>query len=138
MIILCIDYGEARTGLAICDNCQILASPLDTIFEKDRGRLIERIKAVAIERSVGFLVVGEPLNMDGSRGSRAAECAYFAKELSEACALPYAMCDERLTTIQAHNELNFTNTRGKKRKKVVDSLAAVMILENYLARQRLV
>ncbi len=132
MIILAVDYGDVRTGLAVCDESQILASPLGTITQRDPRLLMEEIAKIAGERKARFLVVGEPVNMDGSRGERAQKCAAFAKELSEVCGLPYAMWDERCTTVMAHQALNVTNTRGKKRKAVVDSLSAVMILEGYM------
>ncbi len=134
MIILAVDYGDVRTGLAVCDKNQILASPVGTITQKDPDRLMEGIATIAKERKAEFLVVGEPVNMDGSRGERAQKCAEFAKKLSEKCNLPYAMWDERCTTVMAHQALNVTNTRGKKRKAVVDSLSAVMILEGYMQR----
>ncbi len=134
MIILAVDYGDVRTGLAVCDKNQILASPVGTITQKDPDCLMEEIEKIAKERKAEFLVVGEPVNMDGSRGERAKKCAEFAKVLSEKCGIPYAMWDERCTTVMAHQALNVTNTRGKKRKAVVDSLSAVMILEGYMAR----
>ncbi len=134
MVILAVDYGDVRTGIAVCDKNQILASPVGTITEPDPDRLMEKIEAIAKERKAEFLVVGEPVNMDGSRGERAQKCAEFAKKLSEKCGLNYAMWDERCTTVMAHQALNVTNTRGKKRKAVVDSLSAVMILEGYMTR----
>lgn len=134
MIILAVDYGDVRTGIAVCDKNQILASPVGTITQKDPDLLMEEIAKIAKERKAEFLVVGEPVNMDGSRGERAQKCAAFAKELSETCNLPYAMWDERCTTVMAHQALNLTNTRGKKRKAVVDTLSAVMILEGYMQR----
>lgn len=134
MVILAVDYGDVRTGIAVCDKNQILASPVGTINEPNPERLIEKIEAIAKERKAEFLVVGEPVNMDGSRGERAQKCAEFAEKLSEKCGLPYAMWDERCTTVMAHQALNVTNTRGKKRKAVVDSLSAVMILEGYMTR----
>lgn len=136
MIILCVDYGDARTGLAVCDKSEILASPVGTLFEKDKARLIEKISHIAGERKAELIVVGDPINMDGSRGFRSEECHEFAKELSGFCKLPFEMWDERLTTVAAHNVLNFTDTRGKKRKKAVDTLSAVMILEGFLARKK--
>lgn len=137
MIILAVDYGDVRTGLAVCDKSQILASPIGTITQPDPTLLMEEIKKIAIERKAEFLVVGEPVNMDGSRGERAQKCAAFAEDLSKVCNLPYALWDERCTTVMAHQALNVTNTRGKKRKAVVDTLSAVMILEGYMMRNPL-
>ena len=133
MIILCVDYGDARTGLAICDKSEILASPVCTVFEKDKNALMQKISQVAKERRAELIVVGDPVNMDGSRGFRSEQCRQFAKELSDLCGIPADMCDERLTTVAAHNALNFTDTRGKKRKNVVDAVAATIILESFLA-----
>ncbi len=137
MVILAVDYGDVRTGLAVCDPMQVLASPVGTITQKDQDRLIEQIIEIARERKVQAIVVGEPLNMDGSRGWRAQACAEFAEKLQSASGLPCHLYDERCTTVMAHNALNVTNTRGKKRKAVVDSLSAVMILEGYMARHPL-
>ncbi len=136
MIILCVDYGDARTGLAVCDRSEILASPVCTVFEKDKNALMQKISQAAKERKAELIVVGDPVNMDGSRGFRSEQCRQFAEELSEFCGIPFDMCDERLTTVAAHNALNFTDTRGKKRKNVVDTLSAVMILENYMAKRK--
>lgn len=134
MIILAVDYGDVRTGLAVCDKNQMLASPVGTVIQRNPDALIQEIAAVAKERQAEFLVVGEPVNMDGSRGERAKKCADFACRLAACCALPYAMIDERCTTVLAHTALNATNTRGKKRKAVIDAVSAVMILESYMAR----
>lgn len=134
MIILAVDYGDVRTGIAVCDKMQLLASPVGTIVERDTDRLIQQITDIAHERHAQVIVVGEPVNMDGSRGWRAQACAEFAQRLQEACGLPCHLYDERCTTMMAHNALNLTNTRGKKRKAVVDTLSAVMILEGYMAR----
>lgn len=136
MIILCVDYGDARTGLAVCDKSEILASPVGTVFEKDKTKLMEKIAETAKQRKAELIVVGDPLNMDGSRGFRSQECREFAEQLSAFCGIPFEMCDERLTTVAAHNALNVTDTRGKKRKKVVDTLSAVMILEGFMARRK--
>lgn len=134
MVLLAVDYGDVRTGIAVCDNMQVLASPVGTITQKDPDLLIEQIIAIAKERKAQAIVVGEPVNMDGSRGFRAQACAQFAQKLQEASGLPCHLYDERCTTLMAHNALNATNTRGKKRKAVVDTLSAVMILEGFMAR----
>lgn len=132
MIILAVDLGKARTGLAICDKGELLASPLTTITEYNRENLLEKIADIAKERSVEMLVVGLPKNMDGSQGESALAAKEFAKKLAEKTILPVAMQDERGTTITAHSYLNRTDTRGKKRKAVVDTVAATIILEDYL------
>lgn len=136
MIIISVDLGKARTGLAICDKGEVLASPLAVLQERDRGRLVERICAAARETGAELLVVGLPRNMDGTEGESARNARETGALLEEASGLPVAFCDERGTTITAHNYLNATNTRGKKRKAVVDAVAAVVILEDYLQFRR--
>ncbi len=133
MIIMAVDYGDVRTGLAVCDKNEILASPVAVITESDRERLIEKIIDYARERQAEAFVVGLPKNMDGSEGFRAEACREFAGMLAEKSGLEIQMYDERLTTVSAHNALNATNTRGKKRKAVVDAVSAVMILEDYMS-----
>lgn len=132
MIILAVDLGKARTGLAICDKTEMLASPLAQISEKDTEVLIDKISSIAQAREVELIVVGLPKNMDGSEGESAQNAREFAKNLSEKSGLDVKMQDERGTTITAHNYLNATNTRGKKRKNVVDSVAATIILQSFL------
>ncbi len=132
MIILSVDLGKARTGLAICDKTEMLASPLAQIHEKNIEHLIDKVANVALAREVEMIVVGLPKNMDGSEGESAQDARDFATKLKEKTGLLVRMQDERGTTITAHKYLNATNTRGKKRKNVVDSVAATIILQNYL------
>lgn len=136
MIIMSVDLGKARTGLAICDKSELLASPLGMIEDRNLDRVAEKIADYAKERKAEMLVVGLPKNMDGSEGESAKNARDFAKQLEELCNIPTVMQDERGTTITAHNFLNTTDTRGKKRKKVVDTVAATIILEDYLNFRR--
>ena len=136
MIILAVDLGRARTGLAVCDKGEVLASPLGVVQERDRGRLVEKICAAAKEAKAEQVVVGLPRNMDGTEGESAQNAREIASLLETATGLPVAFCDERGTTITAHGYLNDTNTRGKKRKAVVDAVAATVILEDYLQYRR--
>lgn len=136
MIIMAVDLGKARTGLALCDRGEVLASPLAVVQERDRGRLIEKICAAAKEAGAQQLVVGLPRNMDGTEGASAQSAREAAALLEGAAGLPVDLWDERGTTITAHNYLNDTNTRGKKRKAVVDAVAATVILEDYLRARR--
>lgn len=136
MVIISVDLGDARTGTAVCDKGEILASPLGTVYERDLEKLADTLTATAKERKAEMFVVGLPLNMDGSCGERGEKCKAFASLLSEKSGLPVELSDERLTTVQAHNALNFTNTRGKKRHGVVDTVAAVMILENFIMKRK--
>ncbi len=136
MIILSVDLGKARTGLAVCDRGEVLASPLSVITERDPERLVEKVALAAKEAGAEQLVVGLPRNMDGTEGESAQNARQMAARLEEATGLPVALCDERGTTITAHGYLNETNTRGKKRKAVVDAVAATVILEDYLRARR--
>lgn len=132
MIILAVDYGDARTGLAVCDKLEMMASPVEVVHQYNREKVIARIIEVAQEYRAERLVVGHPLNMNGTQGPRAEVCREFAAALQETSGLPVVLWDERSTTVSAHNYLNITDTRGKKRKNVVDAVAATIILENYL------
>lgn len=136
MIIMAVDYGDVRTGVAVCDKNEILASPVTVITERDADILADKIISLAKEYRAESFVVGLPKNMDGSEGFRAEACREFAGKLSEKSGLTADLYDERLTTVSAHNALNMTNTRGKKRKAVVDAVSAVMILEDYMSRRK--
>lgn len=135
MVIISVDYGDVRTGVAACDKLQLLASPVTVIKQKDPELLSEKIKKICLEKKAEKIVLGLPKNMDGSEGFRAEACKEFAKLLSEKTGLSIDFQDERLTTVSAHNILNATDTRGKKRKAVVDAVSAVLILEDYLRKQ---
>lgn len=137
MIILGVDLGKARTGLAICDKGEILASPLTVLTEHNRECLVEKIAAAAAESRAELLVVGLPRNMDGSEGESAENARTIGEMLKAATSLPIEFCDERGTTVTAHGYLNDTNVRGKKRKAVVDAVAATVILQNFLDSRRL-
>ena len=132
MIIMAIDYGDARTGIAVCDKTGLLAVPVCTVNEWNEDKLIDKIIEVSKEYSPELYVVGLPKNMDSSLGSRAEKCIEFAERLSQKTGVECIMRDERLTTVSAHIVLNQTDTRGKKRKQSVDQVSAVMILQDYL------
>ena len=134
MIIMAVDYGDVRTGIAVCDKFEMLASPVCVITEWNVDALARKILDIAIEKKAEEIVVGLPKNMDGSEGGRAARCRKFARMLKELSGLPVAMFDERMTTMTASRYLNETNTRGKKRKGVIDTLSAEIILQNCLDR----
>ncbi len=131
-----VDYGDARTGLAICDKSEFLASPLTVINEYNTLKCAEKICEFARNEKVELVVVGHPINMNGTVGVRAEKCAEFADIIAGISGLPIKLWDERQTTVSAHNYLNETNVRGKKRKDIVDAVAAVIILENYLAYRK--
>ena len=136
MKILAVDLGRARTGLAVCDESELLASPAGVISEYNMERLARTIAAKAAEKAVGVIVVGLPRNMDGSEGESAKNARAFAENLQNLVDVPVTMRDERGTTITAHGYLNNTDTRGKKRKAVVDAVAATIILQDYLDYRR--
>ena len=132
MIIMSIDLGKVRTGIAVCDKNEILAFPLCTITEKDENILLEKIFQKALEVKAEKIIIGLPKNMDGTLGESAKRVLKFGEVLKSKINIPIDFWDERQTTVIAHNYLNETNTRGKKRKSIIDSLSASIILENYL------
>lgn len=136
MVILAVDYGDVRTGLAVCDPTETLASPVCSVTQRDPEKLAQEIAAVVQTHRAERIVVGLPKNMDGTQGVRAEKCRAFAAQLAEITGLETVMADERLTTVSAHQALNQTNTRGKKRKAVIDQVSAVMILQSYLDGQK--
>lgn len=132
MVVLSVDYGDARTGIAICDKLEFLASPVCVINEGYQPKVAKRIAEIASDKSAELIVIGKPKNMDGSEGFRAEKCLELKAAVEELTDIPVDMWDERLTTVSAHKALNVTNTRGKNRKSVIDAVSAVMILEDYL------
>ena len=132
MIILAVDLGKARTGIAVSDNGESFAFPKTVITEYNTEKLITKVAAEIKKADAKLVVVGKPKNMDGSEGDRARECAEIAQKIAEATGIETVLWDERLTTVSAHTALNYTDTRGKKRKEVVDAVAATIILEDYL------
>ena len=133
MKIMGIDYGDARTGVAISDLlCSIVGSTA-VVPSRNTEKAIADIVKLAKDNMVGEIVVGLPRNMDGSEGPRAQLCREFAAKLEEATGLKVTMWDERRTTVEAHNILSQHNYHGQKRKNTVDAVAASLILEGYLA-----
>ncbi|MBQ7295924.1 MAG: Holliday junction resolvase RuvX [Clostridia bacterium] len=136
MVILSVDYGDKRTGIAVCDRLEMLASPVKVIWGDYAPKVIAEIEKLAAEYRAQQIVVGLPKNMDGSEGERAEKCRAFAEALSEKTGIETVLVDERLTTVSAHKALNVTNVRRQKRKDVVDAVSAVMILESYLKTRK--
>ena len=129
--IMGVDYGDARTGIAISDlMCSIVGSTM-VVPSRNREKAIADIVKLCKDNLVGEIVVGLPKNMDGTEGVRAELCREFADLLKEATGLPVTMWDERRTTVEAHNILSQHNYHGKKRKNM-DAVAASLILEGYL------
>ena len=132
MIILSVDYGDKRTGIAVCDKLQLLASPVCVLTEWNADVLAHKIVDIAIDKKAEQIVVGLPKNMDGSKGFRADACEELGNIIKSKTDIPIVFWDERLTTVSAHRILSENNVRGKKRKAVVDAVAAVTILQNYI------
>ena len=132
MRILAVDYGDARTGIAMSDLLCSIVGSTTVIHSRKQDKTLEEIVRLVKENGVGEIVVGLPKKMDGSEGARADLCREFADRLREATGLTVAMWDERRTTVEAHNILSQHNYHGKKRKNTVDAVAASLILEGYL------
>lgn len=134
--ILGVDFGDRRTGLAISDASRFLAGGIGTVSPGGIAATVKAVAGIAAEQGAVAAVVGLPRNTDGTEGSRAERCREFALMLADEAGIPVAMTDERLTTVAASRYLNETDTRGKKRKGVIDTLSAEIILQNTLDRLR--
>lgn len=137
MRILAIDYGDARTGVAISDPTGMLAGFTTVIQSRKADFVASEIAWLAKEHSAEELVMGFPRNMDGTEGPRADLYRAFAKQVEEAAGMPVILWDERRTTIEAHNILHESGKRMKRHKENVDAVAASLILEGYLTKKRL-
>ena len=133
MKIMGIDYGDARTGVAISDLLCTIVGTTTVLPSRNPEKLMADLVRLTKENQIGEIVVGLPKNMDGTEGNRAQLCREFAQTLEDATGLPVAMWDERRTTVEAHNILSAHNYHGKKRKETVDAVAASLILEGYMA-----
>ena len=134
--IMGIDYGDARTGIAVSDLLCSIVGSTTVIHSRNTEKTISAIVDLVKQHDPGELVVGLPRNMDGSEGPRAALCRELASRLEQETGLPVILWDERRTTVEAHNILSEHNYHGKKRKNTVDAVAASLILEGYLAFKR--
>ena len=136
MRIMGIDYGDARTGLAVSDEMNILVGEAWTVNEWNPERVADVIAQEAQKRNVGRLVLGLPKNMDGSEGPRAEKCRDFAELLRSKTDIELVMWDERRSSIEAHAILHANGKKEKKHRKTVDAVAASLILEGYLGALR--
>ena len=132
--IMSVDFGDTRTGLALSDISRYLASGIGYVSPGGIVKTADKVAEMARDQKASAVIVGLPKNMDGSEGFRADRAHEFAELLRERLDLPVAMFDERMTTMAASRFLNETNTRGAKRKTVVDTLSAQIILQNVLDR----
>lgn len=133
-IILGVDYGDARTGLAL--NAGTFAFGAGCVRCEGMKRTAEAVAAAAAEKKAELIVVGNPVNMNGTEGPRSEKCRAFAHMLVELSGIPVELYDERLTTVSAHNIMSELNVRGKKRKDNVDELSATIILQDYIDRNK--
>ena len=131
-----VDYGDVRTGLSECDISGALASGITTIKEGGMRNTAVRVAKEAAARCCKKIIIGLPKNMDGTEGDRAAVIKAFAEILSSITDIPIDFCDERMTTMQAYRFLDGAGTFGKKRKDVIDTLSAELILQSYIDRDR--
>ena len=133
MRILGIDYGDSRVGIAVSDPLGYTAQGIKTLPNKVYSKLLESVVNIALEYNVSAVVIGLPKNMDGTEGFRADITKTFTADLKQRLpGVEFIFQDERLTTVQASGYLNVTNTRGKSRKNVIDTVAAEIILQSYL------
>lgn len=137
MRIMAIDYGDARTGVALSDPTGFLAGQTFLIKSRKQEVVLEELAALVQRQGAQELVMGYPRNMDGTLGPRAEKYAAFARRLEEATGLPVALWDERRTTVDAHRILGEQGVRAKNRKDKIDSVAATLIFEGYLDWKRL-
>ncbi len=136
MRVMAIDYGDARTGVAISDLLGTLVGRTAVIHSRNREKTAAEIKKLLEESGAERLVMGFPRNMDGSEGPRAALYREFAAYLGEVTGMEVVLWDERRTTVEAHQILSDCNYHGKRRKNTVDAVAASLILEGYLNAHR--
>ena len=130
--IMGVDYGDARTGIAVSDLLCSIVGSTTVIHSRNTEKTIAQIREMVEKMDVGEIVLGLPKNMNGTEGPRAELCREFGQKLEEATGLPVRLWDERRTTVEAHNILSAHNYHGKKRKDTVDAVAASLILEGYL------
>ena len=131
-----VDFGDARTGLAVCDKTELLASPAGLIDRPGFKKIAAEVASRASDAGAELIVVGDPLNMDGTAGPRSERCRDSAREVERVSGIPTVMHDERLSTVSAHEILSEAGINMKGHKKRVDELAAVLILESYLEERR--
>lgn len=136
MIMMSVDYGDVRTGVAFCDKSEILASPYGVIHESYHPKLVQKLAEIAAEKGAQKIIVGLPVNMDGSYGYRCDACRELGERLKETSGIEVDYQDERLTTMIAHDFLSANNVKGKKRKEKVDAVSAVLILQSYIDKNK--
>ena len=134
--ILGVDYGDARTGMAVSDLTGLIAGGIGVVRVTGMRKTVAAVAEAAKKHGAELIVVGYPVNMDGTEGPRAEKARVFSEMLHDATGIPVELCDERLTTVEAYEIMDMTGTRGKKRRDRVDTLAAEIILQDYLDGHR--
>lgn len=132
MRILAVDYGERRTGLAVSDELGITAQGLETIVVDDETTLSPLVAGIAKDYNVAKVVVGLPLNMNGTESEKSKKVREFAQTLEREAAVPVVLWDERMTTLQAHRVMQELEKKPSKNKTTVDRISATLILQEYL------
>lgn len=132
MRILGVDYGDSRIGLSVCDEMEILASPLATIKSLSMKKNIDSVCEIAKRENVSLIVVGLPLNMDGNEGERAGKSRAFGRVLERVSGIKVEYFDERLTSVEAEEIMQSVGVKKDKRKNIVDRIAAQLILQSYI------
>ena len=134
--VLAIDWGERRMGLAVSDPLRLTAQGLPTVERRNRREDMNYLKSLARRNDVSLIIVGNPINMDGSAGPPSMAASEFASKLGKHLALPVRMWDERLTSVEANRVLREAGLRPEQRARSVDQVAAVLLLESFLESQR--
>lgn len=129
---MALDYGEVRIGIAFSDIMNIIANGYETYTRKDLDSDLQYLASLCKEKEVDTIVIGLPVNMDGTEGERAIKTREFAEKLSTITQLPIKFLDERLTSVSAEKMLIEASVRREKRKQVIDKISATIILQNYL------
>lgn len=132
MVIMSVDLGAARTGFAVSDSGEQFAFPRGIVTEYNREKLYPKIVEKAKENNAELIVLGLPKNMDGTLGFKAQESVDAKEALEKLCDIPVELWDERCTTVSAHASLGMNGIKTKNRKNIVDSVAATIILEDFL------
>ena len=132
MRVLAVDYGERRTGIAVSDEIGITAQGLETIEVKDESEILSRVARIAKETGAGTIVVGLPLNMDGTESEKSRKVREFGALLAEETSLPVLFRDERMTSKQAQRVMHELNKKTFKNKPMIDRISATLILQEYL------
>lgn len=135
MILLGVDYGQRRTGVAASDSMGILASPVAVLHEANAKKLAAALADLAKEKQAEKIILGLPLRTDGTEGDKAIACQALAEDLRQRFGLQVELWDERFSTVMAHQSLAAANIKAKDRRNVVDAVAAVVILQSYLDRK---